>query len=141
MTVRVEREVVVPGSTDDVWAFIADPENRAAAISVVEDWEIEDDVVIWHVRLPIPLLDRTVDVRTEERERREGEFVQFVGRSSVFRVRGEHELEAVEDGTKVTSRFTVDGRLPGVERFFKRRLDGEMQNFERALREALHVRT
>lgn len=140
MTVRVEREVVVPGSLEEVWSFLADPENRARAISVVDSWEDGgEDVTVWHVRLPIPVVRRTVEVRTEERERRPGEYVSFVGRSRVFRVRGEHEIDAVEGGTSVTSRFVVDGNLPGVERYFKRQLDRELDNVERALRDAVEV--
>lgn len=140
MTVTVERELVVAGPLEDVWAFLVDPENRASAISVVEDWDVEDDgSLTWHVRLPIPLLDRTAEVKTQERQRESGDYVSFVGRSSVFRVKGEHELTAVERGTRVTSRFVVDGRLPGVESYFKRQLDGELDNLERALEAALAV--
>ena len=51
-----------------------------------------------------------------------------------MRVQGEQELEPTDDEeTRVTNRFVVDGKLPGVERFFKRNLDGELQNLERAL--------
>lgn len=140
MTVRVERVVEIAGSTEEVWSFLADPENRARAISVVDDWDVHDDgSVIWHVRLPIPVVDRTIEVTTEERDRRPGEFVRFVGHSRVFRVQGEHEIAPTDDGTRVTSRFVVEGRLPGVERYFERQLDAELDNLERALKDALEV--
>lgn len=140
MTVRVERRVDVLGSRDDVWSFLSEAENRARAISVVTDWEQNDDgTLTWHVSLPIPVVKRTIEVRTEEREKRAGEYVRFVGHSPAFRVQGEHELEAIDGGTRVTSRFVVDSKLPGVERYFKRQLDRELDNVEQALRDALEV--
>lgn len=138
MTVRISREIRVPAAPDRVWEYIADPDNRAAAISVVRDWEPTDDGgMIWHVKLPIPLLDRTIRVETHDRERTPPEKVAFVGRSKVFRVRGEHELAAVDGETRLSNRFMVDGKVPGVERFFERRLDDELDNLEAALREWL----
>lgn len=135
MTVRVERTMTVSAAPDRVWEFISDPEQRARPISVVQDWEIHgDDTATWHIRLPIPLVDRTITVETEDVERRDREYVRFIGRSKVMRVQGEQELEPTDDGgTQVTSRFVVDGRLPGVERFFKRNLDDELGNLEAAL--------
>jgi len=141
MTVRVERTMTVAASPERVWEFIGDPDQRARPISVVKDWEIHDaDHATWHVSLPIPVIDRTIAIETEDVEERENEYVRFIGRSKVMRVQGEQELELTEDGgTRVTSRFVVDGRLPGVERFFKKNLDTELQNLERALSEYLEV--
>ena len=139
MTVRVERTMTVAASPERVWEFIGDPDQRARPISVVEEWEIhDDDRATWHVRLPIPVIDRTIAIETEDVERREPEYVRFLGKSRVLRVQGEQELEPTDDGgTRVTNRFVVDGKLPGVERFFKRNLDGELQNLERALNDYL----
>lgn len=139
MTVRVERTMTVAAAPERVWEFIGDPRRRAEPISVVKDWEIEDDThSTWHISLPIPIVDRTIAVRTEDVERRENEYVRFIGRSKVMRVQGEQELEPTDDGgTRVTSRFVVDAKLPGVERFFKRNLDAELENLERELRAAL----
>ena len=135
MTVRVERTFEIDAPPDAVWEFIADPAKRADAISVVDSYDIEGEKATWHVRLPIPFVRTTVSVVTRDVERREGESVQFVGTSSVFRVSGEHELEEMDDGgTRLTNRFVVDGRVPGVETFFSRNLDGELDNLERALR-------
>lgn len=134
MTVRVERSVEIPADREAVWEFIADAEKRAGAISVVEDHELgPDGTATWHVSLPVPLLDRTIAVETEERTRDPPRYVDFVGRSRVMRVVGEHELDAIDGATRLTSRFVVDGRLPGVESFFKRRLDAELDNLETAL--------
>ncbi len=134
MTVRVERTLVLPAERDAVWAFIDDPEKRARAISVVEGYEAGPDrTATWHVALPIPVIDHTVAVETEERRRDPPSYVEFVGRSRIMRVVGEHELEEHEGGTRLTTRFVVDGRLPGVERFFERRLDAELENLEAAL--------
>jgi len=135
MTVRVERTMTVAASPEAVWEFIGDPDQRARPISVVNDWEIHDENrATWHVSLPIPVIDRTIAIETEDVERREPEYVRFIGRSKVLRVQGEQELEPTEDGgTRVTNRFVVDGKLPGVERFFKRNLDEELQNLETAL--------
>lgn len=137
MTVRVERVVDLAVDPEAVWAFIADPEQRARAISVVDDYEVDGDAATWHVRLPVPVVNRTVSVRTRDVERDPPRYVKFVGRSSAFSVTGEHEIAATETGSRLTNRFVVEGRLPGVERFFSRRLDGELDNLERALREAV----
>jgi len=139
MTVRVERTMTVAAAPERVWEFIGDPDQRARPISVVKDWEVHDDGrATWHISLPIPIVDKTIAVETEDVERREPEYVRFVGRSKVMRVQGEQELEPTDDGgTQVTNRFVVDGKLPGVERFFKRNLDGELQNLERALNDYL----
>ncbi|MFB6140333.1 MAG: SRPBCC family protein [Halosimplex sp.] len=140
MTVRVERSFEVPADRERVWEFIADPGRRASAISVVDDYDVHrDGSATWHLRLPIPVIDRTIAVETEDEERREPEYVRFVGSSRVMNVVGEHELAETDGGTSVTNRFVVDGSLPGVERFFERNLDGELDNLEAALAEALGV--
>lgn len=133
--------MTVSAAPEKVWEFIVDPEQRARPISVVEDWEVHGDgTATWHLSLPIPVINRTIKVETEDVERREPEYVRFVGRSKVMRVQGEQELRQTEDGgTEVTSRFVVDGRLPGIERFFKRNFDGELANLEAALNEYLEL--
>lgn len=139
MTVRVERTFEFDAPAADVWAFISDPENRARPISVVTDFEVTGDrSARWHVRLPIPLVKATATIETEEVERREGEFVKFVGRSNVLRVQGEHELADADSGGSVLhNRFVVEGKAPGVESYFKRNLDDELRNLEAAIRREL----
>ncbi len=138
MTVRVERVIDVPVPREAVWEFISDPEKRARPISVVEDFELLDTgQAVWHLRLPIPVVNRTIRVETEEKTRDPPSYVEFVGRSKVMRVLGEHELEATDDGTRLTNRFVVDGKVPGVERFFKRNMEAEFDNLEDALLEEL----
>lgn len=135
MTVRVERTFELGASPERVWRFIADPENRARAISVVADYEVDptdDRRLTWHVELPIPFVERTAAVRTHDVVRDPPRFVEFTGRSSVMDVRGSHGLEASGDGCRVSNRFVVDGRVPGVERFFTRQLDAELENLRRA---------
>jgi carbon monoxide dehydrogenase subunit G len=141
MTVRVERTMTVPATPERVWEFITDPDKRARPISVVTDWEVIDDThANWSIELPIPVVNQTMTVKTEDVEQRRPEYARFIGRSKVMTVQGEHELEETADGgTKLTNRFIVDGKLPGVERFFKRNLDDEMQNLEQALRDDLEV--
>ena len=140
MTVRIERVVDVPAPPEAVWSFIADPASRAEAISVVRDFDVgADGAATWHLSLPIPLIDRTVAVETEETVREAPERVEFVGRSRVMRVVGEHLLEATDGGTRLTNRFVVDGRLPGVERYFRKHMDEELQNLEDALATDLGV--
>jgi carbon monoxide dehydrogenase subunit G len=135
MTVRVERVLELNTPPEDVWGFISDPEKRARPISVINNFEITgENTATWHIRLPIPLIDRTATIETEETERDPPNYVRFVGRSSVLRVVGEHEIESIEDGTRLTNTFSVDGKVPGVERFFKRNLDSELDNLEDALR-------
>jgi carbon monoxide dehydrogenase subunit G len=134
MTVRVERTVRLDAPREKVWEFISDAEKRASPISVVEDFELVDDRrANWFLRLPIPVINRTIRVETEERKRDPPKFVEFVGKSKVMRVVGTHKLAEDGDGTELMNRFVVEGKLPGVERFFKRNMDAEFDNLEDAL--------
>lgn len=139
MAIRLERVIEVAAPPADVWTFIADHEQRARHISVVEDVTVSEDseTAVWHIALPIPLIDRTIEVRTENVVLNEPEYVKFVGRSRAMRVVGEHELQATETGTKLTNRFSVEGRIPGIERFFKNNLEAEFDNLEAGLDEFL----
>jgi carbon monoxide dehydrogenase subunit G len=144
MTVRVERAFEVAAPPERVWDFIADPEKRAGAISVVTDFEVIDERhATWHVKLPIPLIDRTIPIDTEDTDLDEPDYVRFTGNSRAMRVIGEHELDGLDGGqrTRLANRFVVDGRLPGVERFFERNLDDELTNLERAIGADLGVET
>jgi carbon monoxide dehydrogenase subunit G len=136
MTVRVERTFELAAPPADVWAFIADPRKRAEPISVVQEFEVTGEhTAIWHVKLPIPYTDRTIAVETEDTRVEEPTYVEFVGRSKAMNVQGEHTLEPSEDGgTRLVNRFVVDGKVPGVERYFKGKLDEELENLERAIR-------
>lgn len=134
MTVRVERSFELEAPPDRVWVFIADPANRARAISVVQGYTVDDadaHRATWHVELPIPFVSKTIAVETRDVVRDPPRFVEFTGRSKVMDVTGTHEIEATEAGSRLTNRFTVDGRVPGVERFFERNLDGELENLRR----------
>lgn len=140
MTVRVQRTFEFDADPERVWEFIADPAKRAEAISVVEEYEIDphdERKATWHIRLPIPLLNSTIGVETEDLTREEPSYVKFAGKSRALRVTGEHTIEEVEGGCKLHNEFVVDGRLPGVEKFFKRNLDEELDNLEAALRREL----
>ncbi len=138
MTVRVRRAFEFDGPPEAVWDFISTPAKRAGAISVVDSYEVHGDgSATWHVRLPIPLVNSTVRVETEDVETDPPRHVKFVGKSSTFRVTGEHTIESTETGSRLVNEFVVDGRVPGVERFFKRNLDDEMGNLESALRKAV----
>ncbi|NGM67609.1 polyketide cyclase [Natronolimnobius sp. AArcel1] len=142
MTVRVDRSFELSASPERVWEFISDPENRARAISVVQDYRVTDPAgrqVTWDVELPIPLVRRTVSVETEDVTRNEPEYVKFVGKAKVMQVTGEHTIVPTETGTRVENHFVVDGKLPGVEKYFKRNLDGELENLQRALERAVQT--
>jgi len=135
MTVRVQRTFEFAAPVEAVWEFIADPAKRAGAISVVDSFDLDGEGgATWHVALPIPVVSSTVTVETEEVARDPPHNVQFVGRSRVFSVRGEHTVEETPEGSRLVNEFVVDGRLPGVERFFERNLDTELSNLEAALR-------
>lgn len=135
MTVRVERTFEVEATPEEVWAVISDPERRARHISVVEDFEpTGENTATWHVRVPIPLVRRTVAVETEETERDPPHYVAFVGRSRAMDVEGEHRIEATDGGSRIVNRFVVGGKIPGIERFFERRLDRELSNLAAAFR-------
>lgn len=136
MTVRVERAFELDATPERVWAFMADPAKRAGAISVVTDYTVHEDNGqrgTWHIELPIPLIRRTITVETEDLVVRPPEYVKYIGRSKVMTVTGEHEIEATENGARLTNKFTVDGTVPGVEKFFRRNLDDELENLKRAL--------
>ncbi|GAB3311083.1 polyketide cyclase [Haloplanus rallus] len=137
MTVRVRRTFEFEAPGERVWEFISDPGMRAGAISVVHDYEVDGNRATWEIDLDLPLVDRTATVETEDVERDEPRYVKFVGRSSVLRVTGEHRIEETDTGSRLHNEFVVDGRLPGVERFFKKRLDTELDNLEAALRREL----
>ena len=141
MTVRVRRAFEFEAPPERVWEFIADPGKRAEAISVVRDYEVDADGThaTWQIDLQLPLVDRTATVETEDIEREEPRYVKFVGKSSVMRVTGEHRIEDTDTGCRLHNEFVVDGRLPGVERFFKKRLDAELDNLDAALRRDLEL--
>lgn len=139
MTARVEREFTVDASPEAVWEFISDPGNRARAISVVDRFETHGDTATWHIALPIPLVSKTVRVRTKTVTLEAPDYVRFEGNSSVFDVLGEHRMSAADGTTTITNTFTVDGHVPGVETFFERHLDGEIDNLEAALRTHLEA--
>ncbi|GAB7017916.1 SRPBCC family protein [Halostagnicola bangensis] len=136
MTVRVDRSFEVDASPERVWEFISDPENRARSISVVSEYTIDDEAgnkATWHVELPIPLIRRTITVKTEDVTREPPNYVKFVGRSKVMDVTGDHDIVETENGARLENQFVVDGKLPGVEKFFKRNLDEELENLRRGL--------
>ncbi|WP_336022098.1 SRPBCC family protein [Halobellus salinisoli] len=139
MTVRVRRVFEFDAPPEAVWDFIADPAKRAESISVVDHHEVDEESgeATWYVRLPIPFVKSTARVATEDIARDAPNYVKFVGKSSVLRVTGEHTIESTENGTRLINEFVVDGRVPGVERFFERNLDAELENLERALRRAV----
>ena len=138
MTVRVSRTFEFDSPAADVWAFISDAEQRAGAISVVDTFEVNDDgTATWHVALPIPVIRSTISVETEEVERDPPNRVKFVGKSRAFRVTGEHIITGTDGGCRLANEFVVEGRLPGVESFFERNFDAELDNLEDALRRSL----
>lgn len=142
MTVRVERSFEVDTSPERVWEFIADPEFRARAISVVREYSVDDPDgrrATWHVALPIPFVNKTIPVETEDVTRRPPEYVKFAGTSSVLDVTGEHEIVETEDGSRLENTFVVDGKVPGVERFFRRNLDDELENLRTELEAQLRA--
>jgi len=142
MTVEVERAFEIDAPITAVWEQLTDETKRAETISVVESFEVRDRNghadVVWQLALPIPLVRSTVAVRTRDVDRDPPRYVKFVGRSKVLTVTGEHELSETDSRTRVVNRFVVDGKVPGVERFFKRNIDGEIENFRQAILAAVH---
>ena len=138
MTVRVSRTFEFDAPAADVWAFISDAEKRAGAISVVDTFEVHGDgTATWHVALPIPMIRSTITVETREVDREPPNRVKFVGKSRAFRVTGEHTITETDGGCRLANEFVVEGLLPGVESFFKRNFDDELDNLEAALRRSL----
>lgn len=137
MTVRVEHAFDIDASPDRIWEFLADPVARAQAISVVDRFEQRGETTIWFIALPIPFARTTISVETEDVVREEPNKVSFRGRSSAFTVTGEHTITPEDGVSRVSTRFVVDGRAPGVERYFERNFESEVRNLERALRRHL----
>ena len=108
MPVEVTHQRTVPAPPQQVWEFIADPANRAAAISAVEDYDDADGPrATWHVELPVPLVAQTVAVDTTETDRHPPEYVRFVGSAPGLDVTGEHTLPPIDGGTQLHNRFVV----------------------------------
>lgn len=128
MTTSVERTYEVEADIEDVWAVISDASFRAEAISVVEQYHTIGEETVWKLSMPVRAIPGTISVRTRDVERNPPRYVRFVGRSKVMDVEGEHELTPSDDGCVVTNRFVVDGHLPGVESYFKRHIDDEIDN-------------
>ena len=138
MTTRAQRTIEIAASPHDVWSFLSDPEKRANSISVIEDFELNDEThATWFLSLPIPGVDETIAIETEDTVRDPVEYIKFVGRSKLAHVVGEHELEPINQGTRLNSRFTVESTVPGIEQYFEQKLDGEFDNLETALRTSL----
>lgn len=137
MVVEVERSYQIDAPIDAIWELISDPANRARAISVVDQFEQQDDVMVWHLRLPIPFVRSTISVRTRDVERDPPRYVRFVGKSKVMEVTGEHELTEADGITTVSNKFIVDGKVPGVETFFQRNIDGEIDRIKQLLLDSI----
>lgn len=127
MTTVVERSFRVDAPPEAIWELIADPTLRASAISVVDSYEQVGDEMRWYLRMPIRAIPGTVTVRTRDVEREPPRFVRFVGTSRIMDVEGEHEITETDDGSVVRNKFTVEGKFPGVERFFERNIDDEIR--------------
>jgi carbon monoxide dehydrogenase subunit G len=105
---------------------------------VVDTFEVHGDgTATWHVALPIPMIRSTITVETREVDREPPNRVKFVGKSRAFRVTGEHAITETDGGCRLANEFVVEGSLPGVESFFKRNFDDELDNLEAALRRSL----
>ena len=126
MTTAVVRSFEVDATVEEVWELLSDPQLRARAIRVVDRFEIDGDVTVWRLKLPLRALPGTIAVRTRDVERDPPRYVRFEGTSRVMDVEGEHELTPTERGCRVRNRFVVDGKFPGVETFFSETIDDEI---------------
>lgn len=133
MTVRVRRSFEVIADIEDVWELLSNEAKRAEAIELVDSFEEVSGGTHWNVNVPLPLSDRTVTVKTNDVERDPPTYVKFVGRSKLMNVTGEHSLTQDGDTCRVVNTFVVDGSVPGVEKFFKRNIDGEIENIMHAV--------
>lgn len=131
MTVTVERSFKIDAPIETVWDILSDDEKRAGAISVVNDFKREGEEGIWYLKIPVPLVNGTVAVRTRDLHRDPPKHVKFEGTSKIMRVTGEHKLSETDSGCLVENTFVVDGKVPGVERFFKKNFDKEINNIRK----------
>lgn len=137
MAVTITRTFEVNGhDCQSVWEFISNPERRADALGVVDDYEVlgtEPNRELWQLKIPIPLITGTVSVRTREVEREEGSHVKFRGRSKIMEIYGEHHLTEIDEGCRIDNKFRVNGKVPGIETFFKSNIGDEIDNLETEL--------
>ena len=89
MTVEVERTFEVDAPIEEVWELLSDPEYRAQAVSVAQSYEVQGDVTVWNIAIPVPLVRGTVAVRTRDVEVDPPRYVKFVGQSKVMTVTGD----------------------------------------------------
>lgn len=141
MTVRVKRSYELDYNKEQVWKVISDHELRAEGLTVVDDYEVHNEqTVTWVLSLDLPLVPSTLSVKTREQNRDPPEEVAFKGKSKAFTAKGKHKIEQLPDGGCILhSSFVVEGRLPGVERFFKRNLESELQSLVNYYRDELDV--
>lgn len=140
MTVRVERTFELSAPIEDVWEVITDHEKRAHSISVIEDFEMDNEThATWHLNAPIPAIDQTIAIDTEDTDRDPPEYVKFIGQSRILHVVGEHRLKSSDGKTHATNRFTVEGEVPGIERYFEQNFADELENLETTVRAELET--
>lgn len=139
MSTIVERTYRVDAPPEDMWELIADPALRAEAISVVDHFEQDGEETIWYLKMPIRAIPGTIKVRTRDVERDPPRYVRFAGTSSIMDIAGEHEIAKTDSGCTVKNRFRVEGKFPGVERFFEKNIDKEMENMTKLATDRLAI--
>ena len=83
------------------------------------------------------LIKSGMEAEGEEREEIWKEVARYMHEEVMVDILMAHLVGYARVGPRIE--FSVEGRLPGVERFFKRNLDRELDNLEAALREELGV--
>lgn len=134
---EVERTAELGAAPHEVWELISDPAERAGAISFVKDYEVRNDEATWHVELPIPLLRPRIDLETRDVEKDPLRYVKLIGRSRLLELTGEHWLEPIEGGTRLTVRVRAEAGAPLVEKFMRKKLEDEVDDLLDTLRRRL----
>lgn len=136
--VKVSRTFEIRAPPSDVWEFISDPDNRVRFLSPVKGYrKIDEGIYEWDINIPV--IGSTISFRTHDIERIENERVEFKGSHRLVSLRGVHELEPLEDGTKTEAMilFEVKSKVPGVERAFRRIFSREIRKMAQVMMEEL----
>lgn len=138
MAIEAERTITLDAPREDVWQFVSNPTTRAETLSIVERYSIDGDgSATWEVDLPIPFIQESFPVETEDSEVKEPKYLKYVGDSKAFSITGEHWINESGGGTFLQLRLTLEAKLPGVELFLSQNIEDEIDNLVRALKRSV----
>ena len=136
---RVEHSVVIDRPVEDVWSFMADPENDSQWVSgVVESAKTSEGPMGLGATLKIVrnFLGRRIEADLELTEWEPNKRSAIRSTSGPISVAGTRTFEAVEGGTRVTDEVEADLRgffrlaEPLVERTAQRQIESDYESLK-----------